>query len=249
MDGDDAAGFCRSEFQAFCKWFVDPLMQRTVELRYKRSKKQGAAAPQDCGGRRFWEVYEDWQAKLRGAYELCVPFETPRKDLPKQGWRAFKAVPTSAYKPRSVPYFLTLDRASPHSFWKKTKTHKKKHKKRPGVPLLQIIFMPPHGHDLHQIAEHAIGAAKGHVRGELLNARRQSKRLTTLMAYNAMMEGSELYTGKSWLKNLVRLQHCCRIVAAPCETILEVETVNSKNERVTKYVRGTFGGYCPKAWS
>ena len=109
----------------------------------------------------FCEIVDDWKAKLSGAFDLCMPHKTPQAERVQGAWIAEKNVPVSAYRPSAWPYFLSYDRGTMHSWW--TDTQQKVHLKLPGVPLMQFIRMPPRGHDLHQLVEHAIGAANGHV--------------------------------------------------------------------------------------
>lgn len=243
----DAQGFCREEFQAFMKYFVDPLMQKTLAARYAREKREGARAPKACGGRRFCEVYEDWQVKLQSSFEL-LDVAGARVAPPCAGrWQGWPNVPASAYQPTPVPYFVSVDRSTAHSFW--LDKQQKRHVEHPGTPIMQIIRMPPHGHDLHQIAEHAIGAAKGHVQRVLRKARAQAVPLTTKLAHDAMMAGAQLYTAESWAENLTRLMTCLDIVAAPKTTTLTVHYTTKGGTHKKKPVSGTAGGYCPKRWS
>lgn len=245
-DGTSAQAFAKDEFQAFMRHFVDPLMQKTLSERYDKEKN---APHSDGAPSKFCQVYDDYKYKLKATYEQGQEFQGVESD--ELRWRACKDVPLSAYKPRDVPYFVSYDRGNMHSFWEGV--GQKVHERQPGVPLLHLLIMPTHGHDLHQIVEHAIGATKGHVNRELGRARALNRRPSTSMCYKAVMDGSELYTKESWDRNLARLQNCLRIVAAPWDKQLTVEfkTVDRwGNEHVrTVTVMGTEGGYCPKQWS
>lgn len=240
----EAQGFCRDEFQAYMKEFVNPLMQKTLHARFVRERQLGARAPKECGGQRFVDVYKDWRLKLQSCYELLNVAGTP---IEADRWQAWPNVPLSAYVPTSVPYFVTIDRSTAHSFW--LDTQQKVHVLAPGTPIMQIVRMPPHGHDLHQIAEHAIGTGKGHTHTKLSSARANALQLTTKLAHNAMIEGVKLYTKESWASNLDRLMTCLAIVAAPESELLTVSRTTKSGILKQKTVKGTAGGYCPKQWS
>ena len=67
---------------------------------------------------------------------------------------------------------------------------------------------------MHQLVEHAIGAAKGHVSRVLGKARVNNKRLTTKLGYTAMQEGCTLYNKVSWERNWWRLCDCLFLIGA-----------------------------------
>jgi hypothetical protein len=72
----------------------------------------------------------------------------------------------STYKPTEVPYTITYGRGTSHSFY--TDTAQTEHVECPGVPLMQMVQIPPKGGDLHQIVEHVNVCIKGHT-GRLLS--------------------------------------------------------------------------------
>lgn len=245
VDGaTEAGGFCRDEFQAFCKYFANPLIQLKLRERYDEKSDELVTATQT-----FNDVVDDWRAKLQGAYDCMLPGSTKVKDV-RGAWKGYKNVPRSAYKPTTaedqMPFFVTIDRSTAQNFWVQ---NKKKHLAEPGIPLLQIIKMPPRGHDLHQIVEHAIGAMKSHVYRVLGEARQKGKQLTTALAVRAVQEGIKLFTAKSWDANLLRLLECLQIVAAPFGEIVRFERRDENEEIFHIEVRGTGGGYCPPGWS
>jgi hypothetical protein len=174
-------------------------------------------------------------------------------------WRTYPNVPKEAYKPTTakageqrglkvdqMPYFLTLDRCSSHSFWLK---HNKEHLKTPGVPLLQLLKMPARGHDVHQIVEHAVGCIKNHVYKELAAARAQGRELKTELIQKVVKDGSKKYTAASWEKNLIRLKECLKIVSADKGTPVTVwQRDRSGNTREVTVV-AVGGAYCPPARS
>lgn len=257
VDEDSALGFCKAEFQAFMQHFVGPLMERTMRLRYAREARaehkalaKGLQPKRSCGGKTFCEVYKEWEKKLSRSWDQGVQLKHGDGPVPKGHWRTFANVPLSAYKPSKVPYFITFDRGAFHSFW--VGKNQEKHLAKPGVPLLQLMIMPPRGHDIHQIPEHAIGATKGHVAKELGKLRANNKRLTTGDCYTAVEAGSRLYKKESWEKNLKQLQICLEIVAAPKGTQLKVPVTRKDREGneiiETRPVYGTAGGFCPKPW-
>ena len=119
----------------------------------------------------------------------------------------------------------------------------------PGFPLLQIIEMPPRGHDLHQIVEHATGAMKSHVYRVLGAAREAGKQLTTALAARAVQEGIKLFTAESWDNNLVRLLECLQIVCAKRDEVVRFERKTLDGEVTYVETRGSYGGYCPPGWA
>lgn len=245
VDGaTEAGGFCRDEFQAFCKYFANPLIQRKIRERYEKESEEKVTSTQT-----FNQVVDDWRQKLQGAYDCMLPGSAYVRDV-RGAWKGYKNVERSAYKPTTaegqMPFFVTIDRSTAQNFWV---VNKKKHLQYPGIPLLQIIKMPPRGHDLHQIVEHAIGAMKTHVYKVLGAARSQGKQLTTALAARAVQEGIKLFTPQSWDANLVRLQECLQIVAAPYGDVVRFERRDQDNQIFHIEVEGTGGGYCPPGWS
>lgn len=240
----EAGGFCRSEFQAFCKYFAVRLIQRAIAERYALPESATVKLPH---GQTFCQTVDTWREQLQGAHECLVPSSVPATEVPPGHWRAFKNVPTSAYKPTTGegewPFFVSLDRSSCHSFW--TGNKRKVHLEEPGIPLLQWLKMPPRGHDVHQIVEHAIGALKNYVNKVFGHARALGRALTTALMVQAMKEGSKLYTAESWDRNFPKLMNCLRIIAA--EEGMPVEmTITTKAGKQRKTVQpGTGGGYAP----
>ena len=254
VDGaTEAGGFCREEFQAFCKYFANPLIQRKLKERYQKEKEQQEDPAREdpklvTATQTFTQICDDWRAKLQGAYDCLHSCDTPVKGL--KGWRAYKRVPVSAYKPTTaedeIPFFVTLDRSTAQNFWI---VNKRLHLSSPGFPLLQIIKMPPRGHDLHQIVEHAIGAMKSHVYRVLGAAREAGKQLTTALAARAVQEGIKLFTAESWDNNLVRLLECLQIVCAKRDEVVRFERKTLDGEVTYVETRGSYGGYCPPGWA
>ena len=298
-----AQGFCREEFQAFLKYFVDPYMRKMVKQRYDAEKSarqrldlepaaraeffrckdemdQGTGEWQhvlqggswewvehydqvwtdefpDMGNKpskplswSFCQIVDDWHAKLHGAFHCLLPHSMRVKDSNGEGgkaawckgaWFTHERVPLSAYRPTDVPYFVSYDRGAMHSLW--TDTKQKVHLAEPGVPVMQIIMMPPRGHDLHQIIEHAIGVGKGHAARVLGRARMRREKLTTKLAYDAYQEGIKKYTAESWRRNFFKVCTALKLVRAR-----EVDTVRWMERRPNGHVayrsaKGTGGNY------
>ena len=242
----ESGGFCRDEFQSFSKYFASPLIQQAIRKRYEKGSSELVTADQT-----FCDVVDSWRAKLDGAFDCMLPGTTLVRDV-GGAWSASKHVPVSAYKTTTdeannvMPYFVTLDRSTAQNFWVKAK---KQHLEHPGFPVLQVIKMPPRGHDLHQIVEHAIGCIKSHVARVLGDARRMNRYLSTKMAADAVQAGCRKYTAEAWSKNLNRLLECLEVVAADRGQIIRFERIDRWGNMYEVIVRGTGGGYCPLRWS
>lgn len=241
VEQEDAQGYCKEEYQAWCEHFAGPLIQQAIGKRYAA----------EAVGSAFRKTVDDWRQKLDAAYERCVEFGT---DAAKGDgyWKACKNVPRSAYQPTTAPgqwpFLATIDRATVQNFWIK---HEVKHLEHPGLPLLQLIRMPPRGHDLHQLVEHAIGAMKGCVGRGLREARKSSggaSNLTTAKIIKLVEEGCELYGREAWDANLPRLLDCIKVIATPrgMRTGVFVKRRDVRNGKVYEIeVMGTGGGYAP----
>jgi len=198
----------------------------------------------------FCQVVDEWKAKLHGAYACLRPHSDRTKNAdgeggksswPKGAWFAHENVPKSAYEPTAVPYFVSYDRGTMHSLW--TDTKQKVHLEKPGVPVMQIIMMPPRGHDLHQIVEHCIGVGKGHARKKLGQARVRREKLTTKLAYDAFQEGISKFEQKVWHANFARLMIALKVVRTrPEDTVLLMK--REPGGLVSRRrMRGTGGNY------
>lgn len=240
--GREAHAFVKEEFQAFMSRFVNPLMQNTVRARFNADEilEDGTA---------FRGIVKEWRDKLWATFQRGQ--RHGGEHTSESWWRAAEGVPKQAYKPSEWPYFITYDRATMHSFW--LGQDQEEHLRDCGVPLLQVLIMPPHGHDLHQLVEHSIGSTKNYVKKVLGKARARNDPPGTKMCYDAVKKGSELYTKDSWAGNFERLQNCLKIVATDREhnvTIVMTHEDRWGHEHVREVVvRGTNGGYCPKQFS
>lgn len=242
----ESTAICREEWQAFCKYFVSPLVQKSIAERYARPESATEVLP-DADGMTFRQVVDHWRQKLDGAYACVAPHTARVKEVRSDGqWRAYKNVPPEAYKPTTgagqQPFFVTADRSGCHSFWL---VLDKVHLSEPGIPLLQLIKAPPRGHDWHQIVEHAIGALKGYVYRCFGAARARGHALTTKLVAEAIAEGAKLFTAASWAANLPRLLTCLRLIAAPEGQLVEVTVITKAGKRRTSMQKGTGGKYAP----
>lgn len=258
VDGDESCNICKEEFQAFIKWYVSPLVERKVKERLDRENAEAitprytvnkigpdgvTAIPEQWT---LQEICNFWQDELRGAF----------LGLRAKLWERRQKVCISAYEPtcRSTrgdppPYFVTLDNAGAHSFWITIKP--RKHMERQGVSLLQLVTIPPQGHDAHQIVEHAIGAIKGWVNKQLRKCVREGRKPTQATLHRAVKEGMQRFHAGSLARNIRRLRDCMRVVAArQGDNILFTREVYDKAE--DKWVeqqlcaKGTHGAFPPK---
>lgn len=243
---EDAQAYCKDEFQAWSEHFARPLIQKAIGERY--------AAEAGVENSAFRATVDRWRQKLDGAFARCVPHDS-QAEKGDTYWKTCKNVPLSAYKPTTGagewPFLATIDRATVQNFWV---VHERKHLHHPGLPLLQLIRMPPRGHDLHQLVEHAIGAMKGHVGRGLRAARREKggvRNLTTQKVQELVREGCKLYDKDAWDANLPRLLQCIEVIATEKgkPTSVYVERKDAQGKKVKVMVRGTGGGYAPPALS
>jgi hypothetical protein len=233
--GNEAQGLCKHEFQEFMIHAVHPLLVKDVQDRLKKNVQYTVS------GKPLAEVVEEWRGMLRGAYEGL-----------KEGlWRGRQGADIDAYKfdDDATPYFLTLDNCPSYSFLGPGgKVHNIELDKRFLFCLLQIYHMPPHGHDLHQLVEHAIGVIKRAVQKWLNNLSQNLATVSHAEVQAQLNEAAKSYDNLSWRKNVHRLFVCMKIVAAdvnefvqPTELKLEEGelVVHSKGRKQ----RGTAGGY------
>lgn len=250
----EASGLCREEYQAFLEHFACPLIQKKVLERYQDPVATKKRFTRDIDGKctatmSFTEIYEHHQAMLNSAFDCCVDHGTCHAKRAKQEglWCTAPHVPRSAYRPAQVPFYLTIDNASCHSFWLGTK--QKQHLPHPGIPLLQLIRVPPRGHDLHQQVEHSIGISKRYARGRIRSAHGDSNPFLTLSLDSGHVqcrdilmwacEGANKYTAQSWESNLDRLCIALRSVAGEQHVCIEFCYKGKQYEAF-----GTAGGYC-----
>lgn len=250
----EASGLCREEYQAFLQHFAGPLIQQKVRERYLdpvRSQERFARDMDGTSGATmsFAEIYELHRTMLHSAFKCCKDYGTCTAKRAKQEglWCTAKHVPRSAYALTEVPFYLSIDNASCHSFW--LGTTQNVHLAEPGIPLLQLIRIPPRGHDLHQQVEHSIGVSKRHVRARIRCAHREKNPFLNLAHGSGhaqcrdillwACEGAKLYTAQSWELNLDRLCIALCIVAGEEHVRVSFAYKGKQYEAL-----GTAGGYC-----
>lgn len=111
---------------------------------------------------------------------------------------------------------------------------------------MQMIAIPPHAPDIHQIPEHAIGATKTHVTRELNSLKRSVKNLSHSELQRHVREGAAMYTANSWMENMHRLMQCLRLISAPTDQYVSVShhAERAGETLTTVSRRGTGGNYC-----
>lgn len=85
------------------------------------------------------------------------------------------------------------------------------------VLAMQVVAIPPHAHDLHQIPEHAIGYTKGHITETIKNMDGSVKKLSHADLQQMVREGASKYTANNWMDNMHRLVQCLRLISTPAE--------------------------------
>jgi hypothetical protein len=142
---------CKEEFQVFFKCFVVPLCVRALE---KRLQDEEAITPTPRYQGRWKqhslkEVIQQVKTALDDAYRgLELGFWSERKNLSKEAY-----IPTL-----ECPFFISMDNGPAHSFFQGRGCSR--HTREPGCSLLQVIYVAPHGHDIHQVVERTIGVIK-----------------------------------------------------------------------------------------
>lgn len=190
------------------------------------------------------QVVETWGRRLHEAYEA----------LKQKKWKTFSGATHQedlrAYKPTALPFFLSMDNAWSYSFWKDSKG--KEFADPVPIPMLQCVPIPPRGHDLHQMPEHAIGCIKG-------NFMRAFKCVDVLMSeyshydfQDIVNSGQRLYGADAWRANIKRWYTCCLLVGTPTNRFVDLnsdsmvaEGSSSKGRKRGRHERpGTGGDYC-----
>ena len=262
MDGEEAGNICKQEFQDFLKYYVGPLVERAVQQRLDRENK---AAVTPCytvhkigpdGVTAIpvqWtlqQICDFWQAELVGAYI----------GLRAKLWFPQEHVSYAAYEPtcradrldgrKHPPFFVTLDNAGGHSMWLEAGS---KHMDMAGKApsLLQIVTIPPQGHDAHQIVEHAISAIKAWVNKQLRLCLKAGRQPTQALLDSAVKEGMLRFDAESLARNIRRLRDCMRVVAARTDKTVTYtrEVYDNEEERWVEkqmFAQGTYGAFPPK---
>lgn len=256
--GEDAQGFCKEEFQSFLKWFVVPLCSDAVERRLQLEEAMQHVPQYECcdgSMRTLQQIVHDLHQTFTDAYAaLEAGLWQPWNGHKRQGSKG--KVPKHAYKPLPphnrpqdedfIPYFISMDNGPGHSFWVGKKKRDGVHLNHIGCSLMQILYMAPHGHDMHQIVEHSIGVVKRKAR-KALREHYQKGDLTShlgcILMYEAVMGVSASLTGESISNGLPRMWNALLQIAAPKGVFIDVVTRSGKTLRL----EGTGGGYATLA--
>lgn len=241
VSGEDSAGVCKEEFQAFFKWFLVPMAERAVEARLAREENMEEVPK-----------YEASDGQMHTLREILSSLRGTLRDLYaslQQGlWSRYnKKVPTAAYKPTDTahPYLVSMDNGPVHSFWDGA-VAKGVHLEQPGLSLLQMVYMSPHGHDQHQIVEHTIGVVKRKARRQVRKLAGQlelSPAESCRIMYDSVMQACGEVTGSSISNGLLRMWNALRQVAAPRGTFLNLV----QRDGSVIQVEGTAGSYASRA--
>lgn len=115
------------------------------------------------------------------------------------------------------------------------------------VLTVQMVAIPPHAPDEHQLPEHAIGTVKGHVTKIVRRTDRPVKDMRHTWLQELVRQGAAKYTADSWRENMHRLMQCLRLISAPTDqwvTVTHHAGESSAKRRRTEKRRGTDGNYC-----
>jgi uncharacterized protein Usg len=240
--GTAPGALCKEEFQDFMIHFVHPLLVKDVKDRLI----------QEAQGKKMFrvselplqEVVDYWQGQLHGAYLALLAEQWSVDATHKATAAAYK------FDADATPYMLTLDNCTVYSFLGRQTRHSLALDLLFPFSLLQIYHVPPHGHDLHQIVEHAIGVIKKAVQSWMdKHDTAQIKKLKHRAIQDQAVLSSARYTNISWRKNVHRLSVCLQLVAADRSTMIqpsEMRLVDGKMviHNVGTPKRGLCGSYC-----
>lgn len=238
VKGEAAASLCKEEFQLFFTEFVVPLCDQALEARVK---EEDAMDPKPryktaYGYITLHSVRDHARETLEDAY----------RGLEKGLWYRAPNVPMAAYKPTSMsPFFVTLDNGPAHSFWLGRRDWLK-HMPSIGISLLQVLFVCPHGHDLHQTVEHCNSVIKRKCKKELAELcccnPDLKKQEGCKVVFETVGEQVRRICEQAFVDhNLERLRSAIQIVAAKKGKELVVKGRSGK----AVSVRGTAGGFSP----
>ena len=264
MDGEDAGNICKQEFQDFLKYYVGPLVERAVQQRLDRDN-EAAVTPRYTVNKigpdgvtaipvqwTLQQICDFWQAELIGAYiGLRAKLWYPDEHV---GYAAYEPTCRAERPRKHPPYFVTLDNAGAHSMWLGAdKGSKKKHMDMEGMgpSLLQLVTIPPQGHDAHQIVEHAISAIKAWVNKQLRLCLKAGKLPTQALLDSAVKQGMLRFDAGSLARNIRRLRDCMRVVAARTDKTVRYtrEVYDNEEEKWVEkelFAQGTYGAFPPK---
>lgn len=242
--GGAPGGLCKEEFQDFMKYFVHPLLVKDVQDRLKQEEAAGGSKLHKVSDKPLAEVVDVWRRKFHGAYLGFLRGAWVADKKHKPTLEAFK------FECDATPYLLTLDNARVYSFLGPVNQLHTLHLDMSfPFSLLQIFHIPPHGHDIHQIVEHAIGVIKNHVRKWLDALQENVTDIQHEQVFEQMLVGAKAFTNDSWRRNVHRLFQCLKIVAAERDEMVPITKLQLKggvySEVPTgKQRKGLAGSYC-----
>jgi len=118
---------------------------------------------------------------------------------------------------------------------------------------MQLLSIPPHAHDIHQMVEHGIGCSKGHTGQELTAKKHSLDSMSHAELQQLVYAGAQKYTAASWDANVHRWIQCLRIISTPADQQITVykRKMQNNGEIVDEPVdvQGTNGSYCHKTFS
>lgn len=238
INGQEACSCCKEEYQAFQKYFVAPLANRALHARLARENAMEIVPTYQgtCRPRTLQEIVDDMQRTMEDCY----------RGLEAKLWCRQAGVEMVAYKPRKdvLPFMITLDRGPAHSFWVGGR-RENTHLEDVGVSLLQIMYVCAHGHDLHQIVEHANGFIKGGTKTDLRQVVREgdgdrSKAELCHAVFSGVETHRQRYNERGIInRTLPRLRAAIKQVASA--TDVDIEYVDSSGR--TLRVKGSAGRY------
>ena len=171
ITGEEAVSLCKEEFQLFFTEFLVPIVDKALRERIQRENSESPIPKYRTGyGYITLEKVVQYAAETLGdAY----------RGLQRGLWQSHANVPESAYQPNKdrLPFFVTLDNGPAHSFWLGPHDWLQ-HMHSIGISLLQVLYVCPHGHDLHQTVEHVNGVIKREARKELARLTRSTPDLS-----------------------------------------------------------------------
>lgn len=212
--GKDAAGLVKEEVQLWFTHFLHPYIQKMMAEEVQQNPH-------------FAAIHQEWKDTVQRTYDAGVD----RK------WTPPPRVPLVHYQPNDYCCLLTMDNCPSHSMW----AVYNQEFRFCGISLLCLLRMPPNGHDLHQIPEHAIGCIKGHVGRQLAEWCTTGRDVTCEDVVNWVDQGTQLYGLAAIQANMLRLRHCLRLITADRDTLV---TVVIKDQ--VKVLRGLKGRYAPQ---
>ena len=114
---------------------------------------------------------------------------------------------------------------------------------------MQLLAIPPRGHDIHQCVEHCIGCCKRHTSTALNASKRSLRDLRHADVQKMVIAGARLYTAESWLANLHKLVQCLRVISTPVKVVIPVTKISRTGKKTEVHRSGTGGNYAYRSVS